>query len=458
LVASFFGRAQAPYSQRRVSFDPASGLYLYRETQRASGLVHQALNPDQQLAANSERTRWTCCTGHKEGGMNKRTALFGLFTLGMFSGPVEAISFDVTVVAPPQSGGFGFMGAGINSSGGIVGNHRTFFDTRVFVWDPVNGRQEVQSLRGRTATGISDHGEISVSGFIESAAQPHALLWSPIDGLHDLGALSDGRSAASGISPSGQFVVGYSDYPTGANTGDPFFDYVPRAFIWDEVNGMQVVEPPTDVHLISEARGVNDSGQIVGHIGRASSTAKGPAALWDPIEGLIPLVPNGFAVDINEAGQIIGHYFTSLQLPLPSHAFFYDDGQFVDLGSLGRTHASASDINAEGQAVGWAYSGGGGFFDVGQLGWYYDGQSMRNLNRLIDPALGWHIMSADGINDAGQIVATARPTSLEGHWWLNIATLLLDPVEGPAPVPEPRSLWLLGLGLAGLGLFRRSRC
>jgi hypothetical protein len=129
----------------------------------------------------------------------------------------------------------------------------------------------------------------------------------------------------------------------------------------------------------------------------------------------------------------------------------------VDLGSLGRTHASASSINAEGQAVGLAYSGPGGFFDVGQLGWYYDGQSMRNLNRLIDPALGWHIMSADGINDAGQIVATARPTSLEGQWWLNIATLLLDPVEGPAPVPESGSLWLLGLGLAGLGSIRRSR-
>jgi len=398
--------------------------------------------------------------------MNRKSTLrlLGFVPVAMLSGPVEAISFQVTVVAERGLGisGHTFTGAGINNSGQIVGNYypRIFFGGGVFVWDPVNNLQDIEALRDinfrSVASGISEHGEISVIGAAAQQAQPHALLWSPIDGLHDLGALSAGRSAASDISPSGQFVVGSSDYPTGANTGDPFFDYVQRAFIWDAVNGMQVVEPPTDVHLISEARGVNDSGQIVGHIGRASSTAEGPAALWDPIEGLIPLVPNGFAVDINEAGQIVGHYFTSLQLPLPSHAFFYDDGQFVDLGSLGRTHAVASDINAEGQAVGWAYSGGG-FFDVGQLGWYYDGQSMRNLNRLIDPALGWHIMSAHGINDAGQIVATARPTSLEGQWWLNIATLLLDPVEGPAPVPESGSLWLLGLGLAGLGSIRRSR-
>ena len=128
-------------------------------------------------------------------------------------------------------------------------------------------------------------------------------------------------------------------------------------------------------------------------------------------------------------------------------AFLYADGRMQDLGTLGGNASGARAINVHGHVVGWAdtdasrthaflYSGGLmkdiDVFDgpiseahginaadwvVGLAvfpgytaphGFVHDGTSLRDLNDLLIDGGRWEITEALDINDAGQIVGSAR--------------------------------------------------
>ena len=74
------------------------------------------------------------------------------------------------------------------------------------------------------------------------------------------------------------------------------------------------------------------------------------AALWDaalgPRElGVLPVVVVSAAYGLNDAGQVVGWS----EAVDGNHAFLWDDGQMIDLGS-----GTAVDINNAGQIVGWS--------------------------------------------------------------------------------------------------------
>ena len=58
------------------------------------------------------------------------------------------------------------------------------------------------------------------------------------------------------------------------------------------------------------------------------------------------------ATGINDAGQVIGNFYTSYDQPVQYRAFLYSNGMMTNLGSLGGTESYAADINEVGQVVG----------------------------------------------------------------------------------------------------------
>jgi len=201
----------------------------------------------------------------------------------------------------------------------------------------------------------------------------------------------------------------------------------------------------------TDARGINDAGQIVG----AALTPGGGhsiALLWQ--EGVVYdlndlLVGNpGWELHggnaINEAGQIAG---CGLNPDGDSHALLLNplagpgiSYTLTDLGTLGGSWIDARGINDAGQIVGAALTPGGGHSIalLWQEGVVYD------LNDFLVGSPGWELHGGNAINEAGQIAGCGLNPDGDSH------ALLLN------PIPEPCTLALTALGTVGL-LVRRRR-
>ena len=299
--------------------------------------------------------------------------------------------------------------------------------------------------------------------------------------VEDLGALAgDSSSVAWAINENGD-AVGWSMGPNGT-----------RGFVFTNASGM-VALPGLPNRPRTVARDINDAGIVVGSA-NAGGTDLGRAVLWSSgsvqdlgtletgfysealgvnafsevvgwsftnggsglsgVHGflysstartLVDLTPNsdtGYALDINDAGQVTG-YKTAVG---GYHAFRWQAGTFLDLGVLpGFAHSFGWAINAFGDVTGnsrsasgnseqlFRYTNGRGLQNLGGTGQhnvalginssgevvgtkgnsqkravrYTDAGGLQDLNTLIDPSLGWVILAAHDINDAGQIVGYA---------------------------------------------------
>ena len=115
-----------------------------------------------------------------------------------------------------------------------------------------------------------------------------------------------------------------------------------------------------------------------------------------------------FAGGINDAGQVVG--VNSATAEGSRHAFITGpDGMGMrDLGTLGGSESLAGGINNAGQVVGSSDTAEGSrhAFITGP-----DGAGMMDLNSLslVGLPAGVVLQSASGINNAGQVIATAIP-------------------------------------------------
>lgn len=148
---------------------------------------------------------------------------------------------------------------------------------------------------------------------------------------------------------------------------------------------------------------------------------------------------DSIATAVNSAGAIVGQSTVSSADTLDGrgHAFLYSGGSMTALTEAAGTVMSlADDINDSGDIV--------GTFRTAQFinhAFLYRNGQMIDLNSLISGS-GWVLTEATSINEDGYIAGYGTHNGVQ-------TAFLLSPVAG-APVPEPASLGVIGLGAAAL--------
>jgi probable HAF family extracellular repeat protein len=285
------------------------------------------------------------------------------------------------------------MAWAINADGDVVGWSNGPAGTRAFLYTTAGGMVALPSLPDRPRTlarDINDKGVIVGSANAGGTDLGHAVLWS--DGsLQDLGTLGTGLySEAWAVNNLGQ-VVGWS-YTDGGNGLRGV-----HGFLYSQAEGLVDLTPESDT---GSALDINDAGQVTGY-----KTALGGyhAFRWEEGTfmdlGVLPGLAHSFGWAINALGRVTG---SSASASGNSERLvrFTDGSGLQDLGGAGE-HNVALGINAAGDVVGTQ-----GRSQARAL-LYTDAARLRDLNTLINPSLGWVLLAANDINDAGVIVGYA---------------------------------------------------
>ena len=260
----------------------------------------------------------------------------------------------------------------LNELGQVVGYSTTATGAvHAFLWTPDVGMQDLGTLGGGTssiARGINDRGEVvgqsKLPRIDPREPQTHAFLWTPAGGMQDLGALGGGltSSIAFDINNAGQ-VVGrsYSADQIISPPTDP--EFLSRAFLWSPGQGMQDLGALSGGHAVAYA--INDAGQVVGKswLSTFSPPPYGPnlrAVQWEPGQGIRELGRlwdgpyNSVAYGINEAGQVVGESDLGIAFldGFPLQAFLWTAADGMEALSPTTGLTTARDINNRQQVVG----------------------------------------------------------------------------------------------------------
>jgi len=317
-----------------------------------------------------------------------------------------------------------------------------------------------------TPTDINNLGQISGSLHFADNTSHAALLSGGT--LTDLGTLGGSLSFGRALNDAGQ-VVGISYTASGDAHG---FLYGSGGLL--------------DLGAGANALSINAQGDVVGQL---SISGGYTGFLYS--QGQFTQLGNfgtgnvGTAWDINDHGKIVGESVLNPELHAPFHPFLYKHGKLIDLGTLADREVNAARvINNAGRIAGYSEAEDGGLHafvyehgvmtDVGSfgglrmdvtdinehgvfvgsasspgpdVGFVYFGGQLIDLNTLIDPATGWTIDAAYGINDAGQIVGNACRN-------FECTAVRLDLVSA---VPEPAMALMLLPGALLLAGARRRR-
>jgi probable HAF family extracellular repeat protein len=246
------------------------------------------------------------------------------------------------------------------------------------------------------ASGINSDGVI-VGQSQTSSGEFHAFYWQN-GTMIDMGTLGGRNSAASAVNNAGQ-IVGW------ANVG--LIQDAYSAFLWQ--NGtMQALNEPGHCGDSFDPTAVNTVGQIVGV--KYDGECFGQPGIWRNGAAIEVDGVRGGASDINENGQIVG--WTERGYPhVVIQAALFQIGSTRELGTLGGERSRASAINGSGQIVGEAQLASGSTH-----AFLWHSGTMADLGTL-----GGSSSSATDINDVAQVVGVATTISGQTHafWWQN---------------------------------------
>jgi probable HAF family extracellular repeat protein len=225
----------------------------------------------------------------------------------------------------------------------------------------------------------------------------HPFIWK--DGkIIDLGTLGGPDAWVTAGCVNQGLVVGSS---LTSSTPDPNTGVPPlHPFAWE--NG-KMIDLGTFGGTFGLAQCGNNRGQVIGQASLAGDIAFHPF-LWD--KGVLRDLgtlggDNGNPIWINDAGDVVGE--ADLPGSQTHHAFLWRKGVMTDLGTLGDdSHATA--INSKGQVVGYFYISGRTEPPFRHPFIWEKGGSMVDLNSLIPANSGLELVTADNINERGEIV------------------------------------------------------
>ena len=267
--------------------------------------------------------------------------------------------------------------------------------------------------------GFSQNGE--VDPLIPGLPEVHAALWRN-GGITDLGTLPEGgfESIAATVNSRGQ-VVGLAINTIVDPNSMVGIGFQTRAFLWE--NGAMQDLGTLGTGTNAQAFLINERGQVVGwsYINSIPTNACNPgfafvtgSFIWDKENGMRDLGSLGgtctTASDMNDHGQVVG--FSNLPGDLSQHGFLWDNGSFQDLGgSLGGNSQGPFAMNEQGQAVGFATLSGDKFFHA--VLW-------THVGNLIDLAGSGPVQCsyATSINAKTQVVGTSSDCVSAGHVFL----------------------------------------
>jgi probable HAF family extracellular repeat protein len=297
---------------------------------------------------------------------------------------------------------------GINANGDVVGWSTGPNGTRGFVYSNLLKMVALPGLPNRPrslARDINDAGDIVGSANAGGTDVGHAVIWK--GGIaQDLGTLGGAFSEGWGINNIGQ-AVGTAGTSDGKVHG----------FVYTPGNPLADLTPNSDQGAATD---INDAGQITGY-----KTAFGGyhAFRWNGSFldlGVLPGFAHSFGWAINLSGQVAGSS-TTASGNSERLIRFTDGSGLQDLGGSGE-HNTAWGINASGLVVGCRGQ------SLKRAVRYTNTLGLQELNALIDPSLGWVLLCAHDVNDAGQIV---------GYGFNNYTGLThavrLQPLASPPP-------------------------
>jgi probable HAF family extracellular repeat protein len=375
-----------------------------------------------------------------------------LLTLGLAGAAPAVGGTDYTILNLGTLGGTYSAAYGLNDSGQVVGysypagDNLRYHAFRTVANSPITAASDLGTIGtddDSYGAAINASGQVTGGSFPSDFSISRAYRTTPggsVSATTSLGSFGGTQTDGYAINNLGQ-VVGHS-YGSG-NGGD-------HAFRTTATGG---ITPASDLGTLggslSVALGINESAQVVGASSlpeddfahHAFRTASGgvitPATDLGTLGG-----DNSQANAINESGQTVGSAFIAGSAI--SHAFRTTATGGIDaasdLGSFGGNECQALAINDAGQTVGYGRLVG----DAVQHAFFVDVTGpMIDLNTLLPAGSGWELVTAYGINNAGQICG-------EGLIGGETHAFLLT----PTPAPEPGALVLLTAGGAGL---RRSR-
>jgi probable HAF family extracellular repeat protein len=142
-------------------------------------------------------------------------------------------------------------------------------------------------------------------------------------------------------------------------------------------------------------------------LAQADPDSKGAASNSDRFE-VVDLGPfdnnRNDVLALNDFAQCAGVSFNPATGQI--EAFRQQNGTRSMLGTLGGSFSIARDLNNHGEVVGGSLTEG----DENFHGFLYRNNRLHDLNEFLDPATGWELIQALGINNHGEIIGIGSCT------------------------------------------------